>query len=287
MPTYSRTIAAVALCGLLFAASLGSARAQDADQRRLQHQIKQANLYLKMKLPDRARELLTETVDAEPGRSDPLAWLALGRAYYFERRIDDLGRAVEKAETLGLKQVVGTTKEKWVRRFLKTYRTHVGAIVVDGGRCERLQFKAQLSAPMLNATRKALLESAPGWRSGELERQRGEKFFLPVGRYRFGQTKVSVLAGELARVSADEVEAACPDLPAASLAAQGVPPPGGAMTMTGVADDPSSSWFESNWGWLLLGAVVVAGGTATAVGLATAGGPDQVSFNPNPGSIRE
>ena len=292
MRSLNRSIATLVACGLTLA--VGSAAAQPSeDQRRVRHQIKQANLYLKMKLPDRARELLTETVASEPGRSDPLAWLALGQAYYYERRIDEVGRAVERAMSLGLTEAIGA--RKWARRFLQRYRKNIGALVLDGGQCEELTVTAKLAAPMVNKSHRALLESAPGWRSGKLVRKRDEKFFLPPGRYRFGETRVQVLAGELARVSADEVGAACPEPPPAVVVdASPSAPPGQPTTETlvqavpaeAVAQKDDTSWFEDNWVWVLVGAVVVAGGAATVAGVAASGGPDQVSFNPNPSSFR-
>ena len=273
----------VPVCALLGVLGTVPALAQDRDERRVRHDVKQANLYLKMKLPTRARELLTKTVAEEPGRSNPLAWLALGQAYYYERRIDDAGQAVERARSLGVEQASQKGKRKWAKRFLARYMKNIGALVVDGGACEDLQFDAQLAAPMMNKTRKALLDSVPGWRSGTLQRTRGEKFFLPAGRYRFGQVKVKVLAGEMARMAAEEVGARCPGAPALAVGAPGAPLPGGAMSAQAAPEQ--KSWFASNWGWVVVGAVVVAG-SATAIGLATSGGPDQLSFDGNPSSFR-
>ncbi|MEM7678701.1 MAG: tetratricopeptide repeat protein, partial [Myxococcota bacterium] len=147
-----RIVAAVAFLG---AALPGVANAED-DARRVRHQVRQANLYLKMKLPQRARELLTTTIETEPGRSDPLAWLALGRAYFAERRLDEAGQAVERARSIGLPNLK-RKRTRWARRFTRLFDQHVGALVLDGGACEQLQFSAGLAAPMPDTTRKALL----------------------------------------------------------------------------------------------------------------------------------
>ncbi|MEO1335052.1 MAG: tetratricopeptide repeat protein, partial [Myxococcota bacterium] len=232
----------------------GPARAQD-DARRVRHQVRQANLYLKMKLPERARELLTATVQSEPGRSDPLAWLALGRAHFAERRLDEAGSAVEQARSIGLPNLK-RKRTRWARRFLRRFDQNVGTLVLDGGACEQLRFSARLAAPMPDPTRKALLDSVPGWRTGELRRERGQKFYLPAGRYRFGTLKVKVLASEMARVSADEVGAKCPAPPPVVAQPMVIPPPDGALVTTVAEQTPDdSSWFESNWGWVVVGAV--------------------------------
>ena len=261
--------------------------ATTTQKKKLLHDVKQANLYIKLKYPERARELLEPVVEAEPGRSDALTWLALGRAYYFERRLDDAGRAVEQARSLGLREAAKSAK--WARRFAATFKRHVGALILDGGACEAPQFTAKLAAPMPNKTRRALLDSVPGWRSGTLKRARSKRFYLPAGRYRFGSLRVKVLAGEFARVSAEEIGAECPvSVPPVAMA---VPAPQGPSDLvsptTATAREQRPSWFEENWVWVVVGSVVVVAGTATAIGLATAGGgPDQVNFNPNPGSFR-
>lgn len=289
----SSSFSAVATVAMLAAlsASAGSgptAFAQSAGkaERKVRHDVKQANLYLKMKLPDRARELLSKTVADEPGRSDPLAWVALGRAHFFERRIDQAGAAVERARSLGLPPF--TKRTKWARRFLARFDRHVGALVIDGGRCETLEVEARLAAPMPDKTRKALLDSVPGWRTGTLSRQRGERFFLPAGRYRFGEVRVKVLAGELARMSAAEVGAACP-APPPVVAQRSAPPAGadGVVVAESDREEEEPSWIEDNWVWVLVGALVVAGGAAAAIGVTTNQGPDQVNFNPNPNSFRD
>ncbi len=284
MPSWIRSVVFIVSLGGVVGASAASASAQDEDRRRVRHNVKQANLYLKMNLAVRARELLTETVADEPGRSDPGAWLALGRVFFVERKVDEAGRAVRQARRLGLKE---PARSKWARAFLDEYDSHVGSLVLDGGTCRELRFQAELAAPMVNVTRRALLDSATGWRTGTLTRQRGERFYLPAGRYRFGSVKVSVLAGELVRLSSTDIGADCAPPPGLAAAPAGAPPPGGEVVApASVAAEEESSWFEDNWVWLVVGAVVIAGGTGTAVALSSGGGPDQVNFNPNPSSFR-
>ncbi len=292
MPSRNRMLLVFALCGLF--ASVAPTSASAFQSRRVRQDIKQAHLYLRMKLPDRAREVLTETVATAPGRSDPLAWLALGQAYYFERRIDDAGRAMDRALSLGVRAAIGP--RKWAKTFLSRYRRNVGAVTLDGGDCASPTIPAQLEAPMASETREALLDAVPGWQAGALIRKQGERFFLPVGRYRFGDTKVTVAGERTTRLVAAEVGATCsPALPPPSVdvvvTAVAPPPPPLApaspeTSVTAIPVEGGSSWFEDNWIWVVVGAVVVAGGAAAAIGVAASGGPDQVSFNPNPPSFR-
>lgn len=246
--------------------SAGPAHADDKAQRRLEHQVEQALLYVNMKLPQRAKEDLEGLVATEPGKSDALTWLALSKAQFALQTLDDAGASLSRAQGLGVEKRLG--EKKWAKSYYDTITEMVGGVRIRDASCGAVKFRARLASPMVNREKRALLEALPGWRKKEFERSTERPFYLPTGQYKLGDTKVKIIAGQETSVTAQEIGAECTALPQA-VAVTG--PNAGQLTQT--APPPSSGgeggFMADNWLWVVLGAVAVAGGTTAAVVVAT------------------
>ncbi len=245
---------------------------------RADHEVKQAVLYIKMGRANEARDLMCKTVETPSGADNGMAWLALGRAFFEDRNLDTAGQAVDRAKRLNVKARLG--QSRWAGAFLAEFDEKVGALKVVGGACPGLAFSAKLAAPIADPVRKALLASAMGWGKGRLIRAQDKTFYLPVGRYQLGSSRVKVLAGELVRLNAEDLGAECAQLPQTLVrgcrqnltVATGPADPGGKSS--GGGSITSNTWF-----WVIVGAsaLAVAGG-ATAAGVLTSGGADTLSL---------
>lgn len=249
------------LCFALLFSVASPADAATKAQRKLDHKVEQALLYIGMKLPERAKETLQDVVSTEPGKSDALAWLGLARANYALQRLDEAGQALGRAEGLGAAKRL--SEKKWAAKFYGEFKERVGSVRLRGVKCKQVKFRAKLATPMVNPGKRALLGALPGWRQKELERPTSTPFFLPAGQYFLGKTRVRVIAGEETGITGPEVEAQCTDLP--KIAA--VDPKGGTgATTTGPGPQaPAPNFLADNWVWLAVGLVAVAGGTTAAM----------------------
>ncbi len=243
---------------------------------RSDHDVKQAVLYIKMGRANEARDLMCKTVETPSGADNGMAWLALGRAFYEDRNLDAAGQAVDRAKRLNVKARLA--QSRWAGQFLAEFDEKVGALKVVGGTCPGLAFSAKLAAPIADPVRKALLASALGWGKGRLVRAQDKTFYLPVGRYQLGSSRVKVLAGELLRLNAEDLGTECAQLPQLvqgcrqNLTVATVP--------TGPGEETGGGSITSNtWFWVIVGAsaLAVAGG-ATAAGVLTSGGADTLSL---------
>ncbi|MCA9552567.1 MAG: hypothetical protein KC933_21215 [Myxococcales bacterium] len=254
-----------ALAPLIITLALAGPAAAEDDKaiRRLRHEVDQALLYVNMNLPDRAVESLQALVEKDPGKTDGLTWLALGKALYGQQKLDDAGAAVAQAEVLGVKDHLD--EAKWARAFLEEFKENLGSVRIRDATCPYVKFPAKLAVPIVNRKKRALLEALPGWRKKELERSTERAFYLPVGEFMLAETKVKVIAGEETAVTAQEIGAVCTALPQLA-----VTPGTGAVTGSGPgAGQQQPSFMADNWWWIVLGAVAVAGGTTAAVVVAT------------------
>lgn len=258
------TTAALALAALL---APGAAHADDKAQKRLEHQVEQAMLYVNMKLPERAKETLVELVKTEPGKSDALTWLALSKANYALKALDDAGEALNRAEGLGVEQRLD--EKSWAKSYYEEIEELVGGVRIRDAQCENVKFRARLAVPMVNRKKRALLEALDGWRTKELERRTDRPFYLPAGQFMLGETKVKIIPGQETSVTAKEIGAECTALPQAVATAGG--PGGGGVTGTAPPSGggQQGGFLESNWLWVVLGAVAVAGGATTVAVVAT------------------
>jgi hypothetical protein len=257
---------ALALLTLAAGLSLGApVRAEDDKAiRRLRHEVDQALLYVNMNLPDRAVESLQGLVSKDPGKTDGLTWLALGKALFGQQKLDEAGEAVSRAEVLGVKDHLDEVK--WARAFLAEFKETLGSVRIRDATCPFVKFPARLATPMVNRKKRALLEALPGWRKKELERSTERAFYLPSGDFMLAETKVKVISGEETSVTAQEIKAECTALPQVA-----VTPGTGSVTTQGPGPgaQPQPSFMADNWWWIVLGAVAVAGGTTAAVVVAT------------------
>ena len=257
-----RTSALLTLMATLAVA--GPAAADDKEVRRLRHQVDQALLYVNMNLPDRAVESLQGLVATDPGKTDGLTWLALGKALYGQQKLDAAGEAVSRAEVLAVKDHLDEVK--WARAFWDEFKENLGSVRIRDATCPHVKFGAKLATPMVNRKKRALLEALPGWRKKELERGTERAFYLPAGEFLLGETRVKIIPGEETSVTAQEIGATCTELP------QVVATPGsGGVTQQGPGPgvETQPSFMADNWWWIVLGAVAVAGGTTAAVVVAT------------------
>ena len=278
MPMGSR--AASLLLGAVLTAS-APASAQHAGTDELQHAIDQSFLYMKMKVPARARELLERTVAQEPGRSDALVWLAYARARNAAERFDIAGEAVRRARTLGIE--ARAAEVSWVAEFLRLFTKHVGAVELSGDRDGPVTFRLALAAPMLDPDRRAIFESLEGFSDDYLTRDIGKRFYLPAGRYVMGKATITVRAGQMSQVSLSSVEVAPqlfadpldesePEPAAEPRVPSGLQPPA-EFDRPEVAADPEipavpgpvEIWLADNWGWIAAGAGVAAAGVAVGI----------------------
>lgn len=233
-----------------------AAEGQDSDTRKVQHEVEQAMLYLKMGIPQRAVESLRKLVAEPPGKRDPVAWLALGRAFYTIKNVDEAGLAVLESEKLGIQDRLEKLKP-WAQKFHQDFRKTVGQIGLRAA-CDTVEFPIRLAAPMVDKTKRALLESIPGWREERLVRSALNPFFLPIGKYKLGDLTVEVQEDVPASVAMPEISGKCSDLPVVVMG-----PAGPEVIDTRVNQ---TSFVEKNWIWLALGgAAVVAGSVAAAV----------------------
>ena len=261
----------------------------DRARRRLAHEVDQALLYVEMKLPERAREQLAKLVSGSPGETDALAWLALARAHYAERNLDEAGRAVRRAQGLGLTDRL--SEKAWAGAFLTQFQDNVGGLRVRGNACSHIQFSAGLAVPVVDRERRALLEAVPGWRTKSLTRPANTLFFLPKGEYKLGEARIRIIPGDDTSVAAEEIKATCvepPPTPAPMAQAAVTTPPTPQTPQTPSVTPPtevtestigSTDDILSNpWLWIAVGAAVVAGGAAAAVMVASKGDDGQGGF---------
>lgn len=268
MVNVSVLVAALALGG-------GPDGVSEQAQRRMAHQVDQALLYVDMKLPARARERLQQLLAAPHGRTDALAWLALARAFYAERRLDQAGTAVRRAQGFGIKKRLG--ERKWARTFFRRFQEKVGGIRIWADDCSKFRFSARLAVPIVDRERRALLEGVPGWRKKELVRPANVLFFLPEGQYKLGNTRLQIMAGEDTSVTGEDLEAACEGPANPNLAASQAASPSeiDIVPMTVVTEPSLSSLVSSPWFWVAVGAAVAAGGVTAAVLASQGNGRDE------------
>ncbi len=249
------------------------AAAPTAEQKRLSHEVDQALLYLKMKIPERAREKLSAMVEKEDGQEDALVWLALGKARWAEKNLDGAGAAVSRAKELGVKSRL--REKRWAKAFYREFRDNVGSLQIEAEDCPEVKFKAKLAAPLVDQQRRALLEALAGWRDKQMIRKTDTTFYMPRGKYAFGDTRVTVKAGKERVLQASDINAVCttePPPPVVAVA-PALPPPEEKPEVVATAPIPEPEEDEggilsSPWLWIGIGTVAAAGG-ATAAVLAT------------------
>ena len=253
----------------------GSSGPSDRGKRRIAHQVDQALLYVDMRLPERAREQLKALVASPPGESDALAWLALARAYYAERRLDEAGQAVRRAQGLGVADRLG--EKNWALKFFRRFQNNVGGLRIWDDACTKFTFSAKLAVPIVDRQRRALLNAVPGWRTKTFVRDANRVFFLPKGDYQLGKARVQIIPGEDTSAAGQDLGATCnaarPKVAALTAKASESIDEGGTAATTSAPREESSSIFSNPWLWVIVGAAAVAGGTTAAV-LATQQGSD-------------
>lgn len=259
--------------GLMAALAVPAQGATEKERRRLKHQIGQALLYVKMKIPERAIETLEKMTATEPGASDGLVWLALARTHYSKKDLDQAGLAFGRAENFGVADRLD--EEKWAKTFHKEFKENIGSVQIRGAECETkaVQFPAKLGAPMVDPNKRGLLEAMSGWRAKRFNRSIERPFYLPTGKYKFGDARVELKPGAVLTVTATEIGAEC-TLP------EGVVKQGDIL----VKEVKTESFVEKNWLWLALGGVAVVGGGVAAAVAAGSGGPKTFELNPQPGT---
>ncbi len=265
-------------CALVLAASFSAAPsyADKKAERRLAHKVQQALLYVNMKLPERAQEELKTLVATEPGKSDALTWLALSKAHYVLKSLDDAGEAFNRAEGLGVNKRLG--EKKWAATYHSTFKELVGGVRIRNATCDTVKFRARLATPMVNRKKRALLEALPGWRKKEFERSTKRPFYLPTGKYKLGETKVKIIAGQETSITTEEVGAKCTALPQVAAAPTNPKTGGGQVTAPPpppVQQPGGGGFIADNWLWMVLGAVAVAGGTTAAMVAGQDSGPQR------------
>ncbi len=253
--------------GWVLALVLASQAPGEGD-RQVKFKVKQALLYLKDKAPAQAKQTLAPLLTEEPGKSDPLVWLAMGRACYEDNDLLGAGRHVVEAEARNLNNALN---DAWAKKFYEEFQKGVGRIRIrtDQALCERARFAVSPVNP-LNSAQEALVSGIPGWQSGEVSVPSKDILFLPAGRYDLGKTadgapvtSIEVAAGKETAVTLEEVGAKC-------VANVGVE-----LVEGGPAPAPSGLPV---WVWIV-GGVLAAGGAATVTALvATGGGDKQLGF---------
>lgn len=244
--------------GLIGPLALPAQAATDKEQRRLKHEIGQALLYVKMKIPDRAIETLDKLSATEPGASDALVWLALSRAHYSKKNLDKAGLAFSRAESFKVSSRI--SEEKWAKNYYRDFAEKIGSVQIRGAECETktVQFPAKLATPMVDKSKSDLLEAMPGWRAKRLSRSTEQPFYLPTGKYKFGDIKLEVKPNTTVSITASEVGAEC------TL-------PEGVIRQGDILIIERKSFIEKHWLWFAIGGAAVLAGGAAAVAASIGG----------------
>jgi len=229
-----------------------------ATQPKVTHAINQSLLYLEAGAPGKAAETLERIVAEEPGKSDALPWLLLGRAYVEMNLLDKAGAAVTRSVDLGIDQ--RTSEAAWAGSFLGRFREQFGALqIVDAPPARRMiSTPFELAGPV-SSERRAALEAVPGWTQKKLERRVGTSIYLPAASFRLGPKVVEVVGGRTVKVTVDEVGGTC----------------GTAATLS-LAGAPAPASYE--WVWWAAGGTAAAAGLTAIILIATAQTKYKISF---------
>lgn len=211
------------------------------------HDMKQAMLYLDAQAPQRAVKVLEPDVAAEPGKSNPLLWLLLARAYTGSFDLDRAGEAVTRAESLNVEPRL--RDNQWAADFYKDFTTNYGGFQIVEAKCPDVVFPVKLAAPT-TAEKQKILEGVAGWTQRQFLRSTAKPFYLPTASYSFGsENQFGVLAGKVVKINVGQTGANCANL---------IPTGKQDVQVAGQGGDEGNSVFnEDTMPWLLGGAGVV------------------------------